>query len=84
MLYLTMLVLPVEEVPYTNSGGVPVVPVAVISRLICDSLPGQRLDNTDKLIEAPVTRFLLLRCIRREQFAQTSFEFIRNFWLKQQ
>lgn len=67
MLHLTMLVLPVEEVPYTNNGGVPVVPVAVISRLICDSLPGQRLDNTDKLIGVPETRLFLLRCIRREQ-----------------
>lgn len=67
MLHLTMLVLPVEEVPYTNNGGVPIVPVAVISRLICDSLPGQRLDSTNKLIEVPETRLFLLRCIRREQ-----------------
>ena len=51
-----MLVLPVEEVPYTNSGGVPAFSVAVISRLICDSLPGQRFDNTDKLIEVPERR----------------------------
>lgn len=50
-MYLTMLVLPVEEGPYTNNGGVPAALIAVVSRLICDSLPSQRFDNTDKLMQ---------------------------------
>ena len=40
-----------------NSGGVPAAPTAVISLLIWDSLPGQRLNNTAELIEVEKSEF---------------------------
>ena len=72
----------------------PAVPVAVISLLICDSLPGQRLDNTGKLIEIRNNDCLAemhshrehansLRTTCEKLVSVTQFEFISPFFGKQ-
>ena len=50
--YLTRLVLPVEDGPYTNRGGEPAAPATFSNAWTCSALPGQRFSRPATFMRA--------------------------------